>query len=90
MDLSTLPEDAWREAVVNYLKEAMRAKGVDYPELARRLSAAGLEMDRVSLANRINRKGFTAAFLLQVMAALDERPEWLAQVAEHRPQDTKT
>lgn len=89
MDLRTISEEDWREAVVGYLKQTMRAKGIDYPELARRLCAVGLQVDRTSLANRINRKGFTAAFLLQVMAALDERPDWLTEVAKHRPEDSE-
>ena len=53
------------------LREAMDAKGVTMEELTERLDAIGVHMSKGGVANKISRGGFSAAFLLQCMEALE-------------------
>ncbi|MEM7236972.1 MAG: DUF6471 domain-containing protein [Pseudomonadota bacterium] len=60
-------EDRAREMV----REAMRAKGVTVDQLTALLSAIGVDMSSGGVANKISRGGFSSAFLLQCLAAMD-------------------
>lgn len=60
-------EDKAREMV----REAMRSKGVTVDQLTARLSAIGVDMSSGGVANKISRGGFSAAFLLQCLDALN-------------------
>ena len=60
-------EDKAREMV----REAMRSKGVSVDQLTARLSAIGVDMSSGGVANKISRGGFSSAFLLQCLAAMD-------------------
>ncbi|WP_299688511.1 DUF6471 domain-containing protein [uncultured Tateyamaria sp.] len=60
-------EDKAREMV----REAMRFKGVTVDQLTVRLSAIGVDMSSGGVANKISRGGFSSAFLLQCLAAMD-------------------
>lgn len=60
-------EDKAREMV----REAMRSKGVTVDQLTARLSAIGVDMSSGGVANKISRGGFSSAFLLQCLAAMD-------------------
>ncbi|MBB5724070.1 hypothetical protein FHS72_003720 [Loktanella ponticola] len=60
-------EDKAREMV----REAMRAKGVTVDQLTTRLSLIGVDMSSGGVANKISRGGFSSAFLLQCLAAMD-------------------
>jgi len=60
-------EDKAREMV----RDAMRAKGVTVDQLTARLSAIGVDMSSGGVANKISRGGFSSAFLLQCLAAMD-------------------
>ena len=60
-------EDKAREMVRN----AMRSRDVTVDQLTARLSAIGVDMSSGGVANKISRGGFSSAFLLQCMAALD-------------------
>ncbi|MEM6941948.1 MAG: DUF6471 domain-containing protein [Pseudomonadota bacterium] len=60
-------EDKAREIV----REAMRSKGVTVDQLTARLSAIGVEMSSGGVANKISRGGFSSAFLLQCLAAME-------------------
>lgn len=53
------------------LKYAMSQRGVDYAGLTDRLAALGVEISAKGLENKISRGGFSSAFLLQCMEALD-------------------
>ena len=53
------------------VRDAMRAKGVSVDQLTARLALIGVEMSSGGVANKISRGGFSSAFLLQCMAALD-------------------
>lgn len=54
----------------NLLKAELKRKGVTYAQLAERLAALGVHENERNLNNKISRGGFTAAFLLQCMAAI--------------------
>lgn len=60
-------EDKAREMV----RDAMRSKGVTVDQLTARLSAIGVDMSSGGVANKISRGGFSSAFLLQCLSAMD-------------------
>lgn len=60
-------EDKAREMV----REAMRSKGVTVDQLTARLAAIGVDMSSGGVANKISRGGFSSAFLLQCLAAME-------------------
>lgn len=60
-------EDKAREMV----RDAMRSKGVTVDQLTTRLAAIGVDMSSGGVANKISRGGFSSAFLLQCLAAMD-------------------
>ncbi len=53
------------------LRSAIDAKGVTVEQLTERLAAIGVDMSKGGVANKISRGGFSAAFLMQCMDALD-------------------
>jgi len=53
------------------VRDAMRSKGVTVDQLTARLALIGVDMSSGGVANKISRGGFSSAFLLQCMAALD-------------------
>lgn len=53
------------------LREAMKKRGVTVDQLTERLKHIGVEMSSGGVANKISRGGFSSAFLLQCMEALD-------------------
>lgn len=63
-------EDVWAEHAKGLLKAELKRRNVSYRELAERLTAMGVPESERNLANKISRGGFTAAFLLQCMAAI--------------------
>jgi len=50
---------------------AMIQRGVDVEELATRLNEMGIQISSGGLANKISRGGFSSAFLMQCMEAMD-------------------
>lgn len=55
----------------NLLKGGLKAKGVTYAQLAERLGAMGIHETERNLTNKISRGGFTAAFLIQCLTAIE-------------------
>jgi len=53
------------------VREAMRDQGVTVKELHERLTAIGVDISVGGMANKISRGGFSAAFMLQCMEALE-------------------
>lgn len=53
------------------LRYAMVQKGIGIDELATRLTQMGVQISSGGLANKISRGGFSSAFLLQCMEAMD-------------------
>jgi hypothetical protein len=60
----------WTLKAKNLLKAELKRRGVSYRELAEKLTAIGIPETERNIANKISRGGFTAAFMLQCMAAI--------------------
>lgn len=58
-----------------FLREAIKERGVTIEELTERLAELGVHMSAGGVANKISRGGFSSAFLLQCIDALDMRLE---------------
>ncbi|MDI1363994.1 MAG: DUF6471 domain-containing protein [bacterium] len=54
----------------NLLKGELKRRGVTYAQLAEKLATIGVVENERNLNNKISRGGFTAAFLLQCLAAI--------------------
>ena len=54
----------------NLLKGELKRKGVTYAQLVENLALIGVHETERNLNNKISRGGFTAAFLLQCLAAI--------------------
>ena len=55
----------------NLLKSELKRKGLTYRDLAERLEAIGVHENERNLNNKISRGGFTAAFLLECLEAIE-------------------
>lgn len=62
--------DDWAEKAKGLLKAELKRRNLGYRDLAERLTAMGTPESERNLANKISRGSFTAAFLLQCMAAI--------------------
>lgn len=62
---------AFEDKAKDLVRSAMTDQGVTVEELTRRLSAIGVNMSAGGVANKISRGGFSSAFLLQCMEALE-------------------
>lgn len=63
----------YEERAKNLLKAELKRKGMSYADLAARLAELGVQETERNLANKISRGGFTAAFLLQCLQAIDAK-----------------
>ncbi len=57
----------------NLLKAELKRKGVTYAQLAEKLAAMEIHESERNLNNKISRGGFSAAFLLQCLQAIQVR-----------------
>lgn len=55
------------------LRERLASTGHDYPSLALKLNAMGIEISARGLENKISRGSFSAAFLLQCLDAVGDK-----------------
>lgn len=55
----------------NLLKGELKRRGVTYAQLAEKLAGIGVVENERNLNNKISRGGFTAAFLLQCLTAIE-------------------
>lgn len=53
------------------LRAAIASRGVTVEQLTERLAAIGVEMSKGGVANKISRGGFSSAFLLQCLDAME-------------------
>lgn len=60
----------YEEKAKDMIRGALKETGQDYEALASRLNGMGIEISARGLENKISRGGFSAAFLLQCLAAL--------------------
>lgn len=57
----------------NLLKGELKRRGVTYAQLAEKLSALGVNENERNLNNKISRGGFSMAFMLLCLRAIDCR-----------------
>jgi hypothetical protein len=69
-DEAAMKDDDWAELAKGLLKAELKRRNLGYRDLAEKLTALGIAENERNLANKISRGGFTAAFLLQCMAAI--------------------
>lgn len=63
---------SWEERSARYLKAELKRANVTYEELAERLKKHGVKGEtKASIANKLARGSFPAAFLFASMAALE-------------------
>jgi Domain of unknown function (DUF6471) len=63
-------EVLWAERAKRFFKAELKRADVTYDDLADRLSKIGLTETRASIANKISRGTFSAAFLLASLKAI--------------------
>lgn len=61
----------WEMKAANLLKAELKRKGVTYSQLVEKLAQIGVDEKEVNIRNKLSRGKFTAAFLLQCMAAIE-------------------
>lgn len=64
-------QSKWALQAKNKIKGEMKMKGMTHRQLVEKLSEMGSEMSEQSLNNKISRGGFSAAFYLQCLDAID-------------------
>ena len=60
----------WQAQAKQLIRAELKRRDLTYRELADRMNAMGLKVNERTIANKIARGGFTAAFFLQCMDAL--------------------
>lgn len=65
-----MTEAQWTDKASRFLKAELKRAGVDYEELAIRLTKAGMAETKASVANKLSRGTFQAAFLLASLKAI--------------------
>lgn len=63
----------WEAKARGILRAEMVKQNVTYSQLLERLQSIGVEEDERNLRNKVSRGKFTAAFMLQCLAALGSR-----------------
>lgn len=67
-----MPEKTdWEQKAANLLKAELKRKGVTYAQLVEKLATIGVDEKEVNVRNKLSRGKFTAAFLLQCLAAIE-------------------
>jgi hypothetical protein len=79
---SVMREVVWADQAKALLKSELKRKNVGYRELAERLTEMGVPETERNIANKISRGGFTAAFLLQCLAAIGSQVVRLDDMAK--------
>ncbi len=70
VEAETADTAEWQVRAKGLLKAELKRRNVTYAQLAERLAAIGVHETEPNIRNKIARGGFTAVFLLQVMAAI--------------------
>jgi hypothetical protein len=63
-------EEQWAERAKRFFKAELKRADVTYDDLAGRLSKVGMFETKASIANKISRGTFSAAFLLASLKAI--------------------
>ena len=61
----------WEMKARGIIRSEMARQNVSYAQLVERLAAIGVQEDERNLRNKVSRGKFTAAFMLQCLAALN-------------------
>ena len=70
--MTTKPKGkSWEDRARLYLKAEIAKADITYEELAKRLAAHGVKENSASIANKLARGTFAAAWFLAVLAALE-------------------
>jgi hypothetical protein len=69
-----MPErDDWEAKARGIIRAEMAKQGLTYSQLVERLESIGVDEDERNVRNKVSRGKFTAAFMLQCLAALGSR-----------------
>lgn len=79
------PHARWEKLAFDLLKSEMREKKISYKELSRRLEALGLDELPDQLNRKVNRRRFSAAFLLACLVAMEKGVLILPRAADMKP-----
>lgn len=60
----------WELKAANLLKAELKRKGVTYAQLVDKLAEVGVDEKEANIRNKLSRGKFTAAFMLQCLAAV--------------------
>lgn len=60
----------WEARASNLLKAELKRRGVTYAQLIEKLADIGIEEKEANLKNKLSRGTFTAAYMLQCLAAI--------------------
>ncbi len=60
----------WQERAKGVLKAELKRRNVSYKELVEKLGELGVEENDRNIANKLARGGFSAAFMIQCLAAI--------------------
>jgi hypothetical protein len=64
-------DKTWDKMATRLIKSSLSLRGINYPDLAERLQRLGINETSSSLSTKINRGTFKAAFMLQVLKAIE-------------------
>lgn len=69
-EVNIVTEAEWGTRASRFLKAELKRAGVGYDELAARLTDSGMAESKASVANKLSRGTFQAAFLLASLKAI--------------------
>lgn len=61
----------YEDKAKNILKAELKRRGITYAGLVEKLAGIGVQETERNLANKISRGGFTAAFFIQCLTAIE-------------------
>lgn len=68
-----MTKEQWINTAKRLLKAELKRAEVNYEELSRRLIAMGVEETEASIASKMSRGTFSAAFMLAALKAIDRK-----------------
>ena len=66
-----MPDKEWQDRTKGILKAELKRRNISYKQLAEKLEAMGIHETERNINNKISRGGFSAAFFLQCLEAVD-------------------
>jgi 3-mercaptopyruvate sulfurtransferase SseA len=65
-----MTDSDWQERAKGLLKAELKRRSVSYKQLAEKLHELGVQENDRNIANKLARGGFSAVFMVQVLAAI--------------------